>query len=89
MSMSGWHPKAHGLNDDFEEESSHHIHLHGNQQHSHPRPHKLYMYKFDGSNLTVWVAQMEQYFLRNDIRDDPTKICVGALYFDHERWKCC
>lgn len=35
--------------------------------------------KFDGSNLAVWVAQMEKYFLLNDICEDQTKICVGAI----------
>jgi len=52
--------EAHGINEDLEGEYSHHIHFHGNHQHSHPRPLKLDMYKFDGSNLVVWVAQMEQ-----------------------------
>ena len=45
------------------------------------------MYKFDGSNLAIWVAQMEQYFILNDIQDDQTKLCVGALYLDQERWQ--
>jgi len=77
VNMSGLHPEAHGLNEDLEGESSHHIHFHGNHQHSHPWPPKLDIYKFDGSNLTVWVAQMEQYFLLNDIQYDETKIRVG------------
>ena len=86
VNMSGLHPKVHGLNEDLQGESSHHIHFHGNLQHSHPRTPKLDMYKFDGSNLTVWVAQMEQYFLLNVIGDDEPKLHVGALYMDQERW---
>ena len=67
MSMSGLHLEAHGINEDLEGESSHHIHFHGNHQHSCPRPPKLDMYKFDSSNPIVWVAKMEQYFILNDI----------------------
>ena len=87
VSTSELHPEAYGLNEDLEGESSHHIHFHGNHQHSHPWPPKLDMYKFDGSNRTVWVEKMEQYFLLNDIRDDPTKIRMIFLYLDQERWQ--
>lgn len=45
------------------------------------------MYKFDGSDSEIWVAQMEQYFILNDIQDDQTRLCVGALYLDQEIWK--
>jgi len=87
MSTSRLHPKAHGIDEHLKGESSHHIHFHENQQHSHPWPPKLDMYKFGGSSLTLWVAQMEQYFILNDIRDDTTKLHVGALYLDQERWQ--
>ena len=30
---------------------------------------------------------MEQYFSLHDIRDDETKIHVGVVYLDQERWK--
>lgn len=40
------------------------------------------MYKFDGSNLAEWVAEMEQYFILNDIQGKQTKLHVGALYLD-------
>lgn len=43
------------------------------------------MYKFDGSNLTLWVAQMEQYYILNYIHDDQAKLHVGAHYLDQER----
>ncbi len=76
--ISSWlHSEAHGFNEDHEGGSSHHIHFHGNHQHSHPRPPMLDMYKFDGSNLAVWVAQMDQYFTL-----DETKLRVGGLYLD-------
>ena len=79
--------EAHGFNEDLEGESSHNLHFHGNHQHSHPRPPKLDMYKFDASNMAVWVAQMEQYFSLNDIFEDQNKLHVGALYLDQERWQ--
>src|SRR5690606_19876434 len=86
-STMGYHQEAHSVDEHLEGESSHHIHFHGNHQHYHPRPPKLDMYKFDGSNPAVWVAQMEQYFILNDLRDDQTKLRVGDLYLDQERWK--
>ena len=58
-SMMGYHQEAHSIDEHLEGESSHHIHFHGNHQHSHPRLPKLDMQKFDGSNLAVWVAQIE------------------------------
>lgn len=45
------------------------------------------MYKFDGSNSEIWVAQMEQYFTLNHIVDDETKLRVEGLYLDQERWQ--
>jgi len=45
------------------------------------------MYKFDGSHLAIWLAQMEQYFTLNYIKDDATKLSVGSLYLDQERWQ--
>ena len=66
-SMKGYHQGVHNIDELLKGESSHHMHFHGNHQHSHPRPPKLDMYKFDGSSLTVWVAQMEQYFTLNNI----------------------
>jgi len=79
--------KAYAFNEDHEGEYSHHLHFHGNDQHSHPRPPKLDMYKFDGSNPSIWVSQMEQYFTLNHIVDDETKLRVGGLYLDQERSK--
>ena len=45
------------------------------------------MYKFDGSHPATWLAQMEQYFTLNHIRDDATQLSVGSMYFDNERWQ--
>lgn len=57
----------------IEGEYIHHIHFHRNHFSSHHETLKLYMYKFDGSNPGVWVAQMEQYFSLNEILEDQTK----------------
>jgi len=59
--------KEHSFDAHIEGESIHHIHFHGDHQSSSHRTPKLDMYKFDGFNSTVWVAQMEQYFLFNNI----------------------
>jgi hypothetical protein len=45
------------------------------------------MNKFDGSNPAGWVSQMEQNFSLHDIQYDETKIHVGVLYLDKERWQ--
>eukprot|EP00253_Pinus_taeda_P016779 PITA_16779 len=45
------------------------------------------MYKFDGSHLATWIAQMEQYFTLNYILDDATQLSVGIMYLDNERWQ--
>eukprot|EP00253_Pinus_taeda_P026095 PITA_26095 len=79
--------EAYAFNEDHEGESSHSLHFHGNHQHSHPRPPKLDMYKFDGSHLAIWLSQMDQYFTLNHIKDDETKLSVGSLYLDQEIWQ--
>ena len=81
-SRMGYHQEVPSINEHIEGEFSHHIHFHGNHQHSHPQPPKLDMYKFDGSNLAVWEAQMEQYFTLNYIYDDQNKLRAGTLYLD-------
>eukprot|EP00253_Pinus_taeda_P019281 PITA_19281 len=45
------------------------------------------MHKFDGSHTSAWLAQMEQYFKLNHILDDGTKLMLGSMYFDNERWQ--
>ena len=42
-----YHSEVPSIDEHLEGESSHHIHFHGNHQHSHPRPPKLDMYKFE------------------------------------------
>jgi hypothetical protein len=43
--------------------------------------------KFDVSDPTGWVAQMEHYFSLYDITDDLAKIWYGVLHLDQERWQ--
>ena len=51
------------------------------------RPPKLDMHKFDGSHPVAWIAQMEQYFNLNNILDNETKLMVGRMYLENERWQ--
>jgi hypothetical protein len=43
--------------------------------------------KFDGSDPTGWVTQMEHYFSLYDITDDLAKLWYGVLHLDQERWQ--
>jgi hypothetical protein len=43
--------------------------------------------KFDGSDPTGWVTQMEHYFSLHGITDDLSKLRYGVLHLDPERWK--
>jgi hypothetical protein len=43
--------------------------------------------KFDGSNPTGWVTQMEHYFSLYNITDDLAKLWYGVLHLDQERWQ--
>jgi hypothetical protein len=40
--------------------------------------------KFDGSDPTSWVTQMEHYFSLHGITDDLAKLCYGVLHLDLE-----
>jgi hypothetical protein len=42
--------------------------------------------KFDGSDPTGWVTQMEHYFSLYRIIDDFAKLRYGVLHLDQERW---
>jgi hypothetical protein len=60
----------------------------------HSNPHtcelripKVEVDKFDGSDPTGWVTQMEHYFSLNGITDESDKICISVLYLDLEHWK--
>jgi hypothetical protein len=64
---------------------SHNIHPHHFQHDLHlPR---VDVTKFDGSNPTGWVTQMEQYFSLYDITNDLAKLQYGVLHLDQERWQ--
>jgi hypothetical protein len=43
--------------------------------------------KFDGSDPTGWVTQMEHYLSLYDIIDDLAKLWYGVLHLDQERWQ--
>jgi hypothetical protein len=43
--------------------------------------------KFDGSDPTSWVTQMEHYFSLYGIKDDLTKLRYGVLHLHQERWQ--
>jgi hypothetical protein len=43
--------------------------------------------KFDGSDPTGWVTQMEHYFSLYNIIDDLAKLPYGVLHLDQERWQ--
>jgi hypothetical protein len=43
--------------------------------------------KFDGSDPTGWVTQMEYYFSLYGITDDLAKLRYGVLHLDQERWQ--
>jgi hypothetical protein len=43
--------------------------------------------KFDGSDPTGWVTQMEHYFSLYDITDDLAKLRYGVLHLDQECWQ--
>jgi hypothetical protein len=43
--------------------------------------------KFDGSDPTGWVTQMEHYFSLYIIIDDSTKLRYGVLHLDQECWQ--
>jgi hypothetical protein len=43
--------------------------------------------KFDGSDPTGWVTQMEHYFSLYDITNDFSKLRYGVLHLDQECWQ--
>jgi hypothetical protein len=43
--------------------------------------------KFDGSDPTGWVTQMEHYFSLYNITNDLAKLWYGVLHLDQERWQ--
>jgi hypothetical protein len=43
--------------------------------------------KFDGSDPTGWVTEMEHYFSLYNITDDLAKLRYGVLHLNQERWQ--
>jgi hypothetical protein len=43
--------------------------------------------KFDGSDPTGWVTQMEHHFSLYEITNDLAKLWYGVLHLDQERWQ--
>jgi hypothetical protein len=43
--------------------------------------------KYDGSDPTDWVTQMEHYLSLYDITDELDKLQYGVLHLDQERWQ--
>jgi hypothetical protein len=43
--------------------------------------------KFDGSDPTGWVTQMEHHFSLYGITDELTKLYYGVLHLDQEHWQ--
>jgi hypothetical protein len=48
---------------------------------------RVHVTKFDGSDPTGWVTQMEHYFSLYSITDDLAKLRYGVLHLDQERWQ--
>jgi hypothetical protein len=71
-------------------EGEHSSHSHNFQHHHFQRDLRLPrvdVTKFDGSDPTGWVTQMEHYFSLYDITDDLAKLRYGVLHLDQERWQ--
>jgi hypothetical protein len=70
-------------------DSSHSMHFQSNSFQCDPYLPCVEVNKFDGSNPTDWVTQMENYFSLHGITDELAKLryVVLWLYLDLERWK--
>jgi hypothetical protein len=60
------------------------LHSHSNSLHRDPRLPRVEVNKFDGSDPTTWVTQMEHYFSLHGITDELTKLHYNVLYLDLE-----
>jgi hypothetical protein len=67
--------------------SSHIMAFHSNPFPRDPLPPRVEVNKFDGSDPTSWVTQMENFFSLYGIVDELEKICYIVLYLDLERWQ--
>jgi hypothetical protein len=58
-----------------------------NSFHRDPRLPRVEVNKFDGSDPTGWVTQMENYFSLHGIIDELEKMIYVVLYMDPKIWK--
>jgi hypothetical protein len=68
-------------------ESSQSTYFPSNQFQQDLRPPRVDVNKFDGSDPTGWVTQMEHYFALYDITNELAKFWYGVLHLDSERWQ--
>jgi hypothetical protein len=71
-------------------EGEHSSHSHTFQPHHFQRDLRLSwvdVTKFDGSDPTGWVTQMEHYFSLYKITNDLAKLLYGVLHLDQESWQ--
>jgi hypothetical protein len=68
-------------------DSSQCSHFHSNSFHCEPRLPRIEVTKFDGSDPTGWVTQMEHYFSLHSITDELAKLRYVVLYLDPKHWK--
>jgi hypothetical protein len=71
-------------------EGEHSSHSHTFQHHHFQRDLHLPwvdVTKFDGSDPTSWVTQMEHYFSLYNITNDLAKLRYGVLHLDQEHWQ--
>jgi hypothetical protein len=61
------------------------LHFQSNSFHREPHLPFIEVNKFDGSDPTGWVTQMEHYFSLHGITIKLAKIRYDILYLDHER----
>jgi hypothetical protein len=63
------------------------LHFQSNSFNCEPHIPRVEVNKFDGSDPTGWVAQMENYFSLHGITDELAKILYVVLYLDLEHWQ--
>jgi hypothetical protein len=68
-------------------DSSQSPHFHSNSFHREPHLPHVEVNKFDGSDPTGWVTQMEHYFSLHGITDELAKLHYVVLYLDPECWQ--
>jgi hypothetical protein len=68
-------------------DSSQSLHFQSKSFHREPRLPCIEVNKFDGSNPTGWVTQMEHYFSLHGITNELAKLLYDVLYLDPECWQ--